>query len=201
MAHWLYNDGLVQDCSNSSALAMELLQTCTKSSICSIRNRNLKINCHIITRQDCIYHVRTVHKISPSQMPPSSLQLACCHWDYMYKPSLPSHYGRGLGTKKAESMLSKGNVKTVDIYELNDTVKCSYSKCFQNIHNGYKGQVCELCLPMSWDLTVYDLILKVRLMGCATCFVCVDWWRKGWSMVACPCRALVVLYRMLPIST
>ena len=28
-----YFDGLVQDCSNSSALAMELLQSCTKSSI------------------------------------------------------------------------------------------------------------------------------------------------------------------------
>ena len=27
-------DGLVQDCSNSSALAMELLQSCTKPSIC-----------------------------------------------------------------------------------------------------------------------------------------------------------------------
>ena len=29
-----YFDGLVQDCSNSSALAMELLQSCTKPSIC-----------------------------------------------------------------------------------------------------------------------------------------------------------------------
>ena len=29
-----YIDGLVQDCSNSSALAMELLQSCTKLSIC-----------------------------------------------------------------------------------------------------------------------------------------------------------------------
>ena len=28
-----YIDGLVQDCSNSSALAMELLQSCTKPSI------------------------------------------------------------------------------------------------------------------------------------------------------------------------
>ena len=28
-------DGLVQDCSNSSALAMELLQSCTKPSICT----------------------------------------------------------------------------------------------------------------------------------------------------------------------
>ena len=27
-------DGLVQDCSNSSALAVELLQSCTKPSIC-----------------------------------------------------------------------------------------------------------------------------------------------------------------------
>ena len=29
----LYIDGLVQDCSNSSALAMELLQSCTKPSV------------------------------------------------------------------------------------------------------------------------------------------------------------------------
>ena len=28
--------GLVQDCSNSSALAMELLQSCNKPSICAI---------------------------------------------------------------------------------------------------------------------------------------------------------------------
>ena len=32
-----YFDGLVQDCSNSSAVAMELLQSCTKPSICSFR--------------------------------------------------------------------------------------------------------------------------------------------------------------------
>ena len=30
-----YIDGLERDCSNSSALAMELLQSCTKSSICN----------------------------------------------------------------------------------------------------------------------------------------------------------------------
>ena len=30
----LHFDGLVQDCSNSSALAIELLQSCTKPSIC-----------------------------------------------------------------------------------------------------------------------------------------------------------------------
>ena len=29
----VYIDGLVQDCSNSSALAMELLQSCIKPSI------------------------------------------------------------------------------------------------------------------------------------------------------------------------
>ena len=28
-------DGLVQNCGNSSALAMELLQSCTEPSICS----------------------------------------------------------------------------------------------------------------------------------------------------------------------
>ena len=31
-----YIDGLVQDCSNSSALAMELPQSCTKPSICNM---------------------------------------------------------------------------------------------------------------------------------------------------------------------
>ena len=31
-----YIDGLVQDCSNSSALAMELLQSCTEQSIYSL---------------------------------------------------------------------------------------------------------------------------------------------------------------------
>ena len=34
---WSYVDGLVQDCSNSIALAMELLQSCTKPSMCSIK--------------------------------------------------------------------------------------------------------------------------------------------------------------------
>ena len=33
----LYIDGLVQDCSNSSALAVELLQPCTKTSIYIIK--------------------------------------------------------------------------------------------------------------------------------------------------------------------
>ena len=33
-----YIDGLVQDCSNSSALAMELLQSCAKPSISSLQN-------------------------------------------------------------------------------------------------------------------------------------------------------------------
>ena len=33
---WPNIDGLVQDCSNSSALAMELLQSCTKPSICRL---------------------------------------------------------------------------------------------------------------------------------------------------------------------
>ena len=31
-------DGLMQDCSNSSALAMELLQSCTKASKCFMLN-------------------------------------------------------------------------------------------------------------------------------------------------------------------
>ena len=30
-------------------------------------------------------------------------------------------------------------------------------------------------------------------MRCSTCFICIDWRGKGWPMVACPFRALVVL--------
>ena len=58
--HWgncgAYIDGLAQDCSNSSALAMELLQSCTKPSICvcavvkGSRNCMLPVRCQAITR-------------------------------------------------------------------------------------------------------------------------------------------------------
>ena len=57
-----YIDGLAQDCSNCSALAMELLQSCTKSSICLIGlategvNINLKrhVNYHDSSSNDFI---------------------------------------------------------------------------------------------------------------------------------------------------
>ena len=39
--HQIYIDGLVQDCSNSSALAMELLQSCTKPSIYLLHNPSI----------------------------------------------------------------------------------------------------------------------------------------------------------------
>ena len=42
-------DGLVQDCSNSDALAMELLQSCTKPSIWLSKEKTIK---HIT----CIFH-------------------------------------------------------------------------------------------------------------------------------------------------
>ena len=38
---WMYH-GLVQDCSNSSALAMEILQSCSKPSICALLARCVK---------------------------------------------------------------------------------------------------------------------------------------------------------------
>ena len=37
-------------------------------------------------------------------------------------------------------------------------------------------------------------------IGC-TLYLCVCWWGKGWPVVACPSRTLVVLYRMLTIFT
>ena len=40
-----YIDGLVQDCSNSSALAMELLQSCTKPSNFALANSQWSARC------------------------------------------------------------------------------------------------------------------------------------------------------------
>ena len=45
----VYIDGLVQDCSISSALAMEILQACTKISIYSIE----MVSCFI---WDCLFY-------------------------------------------------------------------------------------------------------------------------------------------------
>ena len=43
-----YNiDGLVEDCSNSSASALELLQSCTKPSICYLYHNKKENNKHI----------------------------------------------------------------------------------------------------------------------------------------------------------
>ena len=39
----LHIDGLVQDCSNFSALAIELLQSCTKPSICNLATEALML--------------------------------------------------------------------------------------------------------------------------------------------------------------
>ena len=42
-------DGLVQDCSNSSALAMELLQSCTEPLICQhVNNQGIIIVCQAL---------------------------------------------------------------------------------------------------------------------------------------------------------
>ena len=47
----VYIDGLVQDCSNSIANALELLQSCTKPSICPWPHCNVKLIVYCI----CIY--------------------------------------------------------------------------------------------------------------------------------------------------
>ena len=43
------NDGLVQDCSNSSALAMELLQSCSKPSRCTTIGFPILVRWHLYT--------------------------------------------------------------------------------------------------------------------------------------------------------
>ena len=53
---YAYIDGLVQDCSNSSALAMELLQSCTKPSIYAIDVSDIHNGLHIIISFQIILH-------------------------------------------------------------------------------------------------------------------------------------------------
>ena len=61
-------DGLVQDCSNSSALAVELLQFCTKPSKC---NRNFIVNLRVIFCE--VYNV-TLSNIDKSHKTSKTLQ-------------------------------------------------------------------------------------------------------------------------------
>ena len=35
-------------------------------------------------------------------------------------------------------------------------------------------------------ILIYDLLLKVWMIMCATCYICIDWWGKGWPMVDRP---------------
>ena len=58
---WYHIDGLVQDCSNSSALAMELLQSCTKPSIYYRNSQGLGQKCSL----------KNIAKLLPKQTYPS----------------------------------------------------------------------------------------------------------------------------------
>ena len=56
-------DGLVQDCSNSSALAMELLQSCAKPFISYLGMKSWDL--HVCDRASTITHVDRVKKSNP----------------------------------------------------------------------------------------------------------------------------------------
>ena len=71
----LYNDGLVQDCSISSALAMEILQSCTKSSISGLEIKPYEVLLSILLNKLGFLSLRTrmvpvelVNMISPHRL-------------------------------------------------------------------------------------------------------------------------------------
>ena len=69
-SHYKYNtDGLVQDCSNSSALAMELLQSCTEPSI---------------RYDDCLVFIMVIPILPITWKDGLYIQILPC-WDYEYK--------------------------------------------------------------------------------------------------------------------
>ena len=83
-----------------------------------------------------------------------------------------------------------------------ERVVCAWNGCCF-AENGLLG--FPVCLWSGLDnytncTLIYDLLWKVGPVGCAICFIYIDWWGTAWPIVACPFRALVVLYRMLPIS-
>ena len=69
-----YIDGLVQDCSNSSALALELLQSCTKPSMytyiyCTVKHLEVtEKNVHLCvpgcTQYFCTKHSNNAYSVS-----------------------------------------------------------------------------------------------------------------------------------------
>ena len=67
-----YINGLVQDCSNSSALAMELLQSCTKPLICDLYSAVLIVTLYIISlAQDNNNSIANVLELLQSHANPS----------------------------------------------------------------------------------------------------------------------------------
>ena len=69
-------DGLVQDCSNSSALAMELLQSCTKPSKCMLHlYRGEK------TAWIRIFFIETEHALCGHNVRDKGHYITC-HWQW-----------------------------------------------------------------------------------------------------------------------
>ena len=64
----------MQDCSNSSALAMELLQSCTKPSICIMKN-----SCHKL-KQKCCHFEEIFVKWQLSVQPVMTISSKWCHF-------------------------------------------------------------------------------------------------------------------------
>ena len=79
-----YINGLVQDCSNSSALAMELLQSCNEPLICCTRLQYLKsVNISPAYLQDCSNSSALAMELLQSCTEP----LICCTWLQYIKSS------------------------------------------------------------------------------------------------------------------
>ena len=57
------------------------------------------------------------------------------------------------------------------------------------------------CVSSWWPLDWFGYLHKSDWWGVPLDFIYIHWSGQGWPMVACPFRALVVLYRMLPIFT
>ena len=82
---WFHIDGLVQDCSISSALAMEIQQSCTKPSICTGTTENYVINMAAISSRQLLINLQEFkHKTFPVRAYTLNFKIRCMMSDHNY---------------------------------------------------------------------------------------------------------------------
>ena len=107
-------DGLVQDCNNSIANALELLQSCTKPSICPIEVHFIEVHIHPIQVHLTSPCILSIHPLLQSRLVPSSTNSTnrhpTCSHQSLQPADLPTGPHHCCLYLKARRVLSRGKL-------------------------------------------------------------------------------------------